>query len=219
MQPPSFGAWVNGVVLVLIAAALSLRGAKVIGTKLAIIVICSALAMGFVGYLIQRREYGAYIRKEEEKARAKKLEAKKAAEQTYATIRSHEANLVFTPGESQIAQNLGLYCFLAIRNLSARKVRVTSLWLEGCRADGGDLYLQDAALDRYLDVGEEYVAKIPKNIVHREDWFDKGRAHLSDGSTIRSMQDKEVPQYGNLGPGNLIVPADPRSPQSPKRDP
>ena len=202
MQRPSFAEWIIPIIFSAVAVITSWAGHNMQMTWwAAILAYALLLLLAITAHLCKLREY------------------KKWLAMNSVIMMSHGGDLVFTPAGSQDLQSLGHHCFLTIRNLSARKVKVTSLWLEGCAADGGDLYLRDDALDRYLDAGEAAGAKIPKNTVHREDWFDKGRARLSDGSTIRSTRDDEVPQYGNLGPGELMLQADPRSPQPPKRGP
>ena len=72
-----------------------------------------------------------------------------------------------------------------------------------------------------LESADEYSAYVTRSDIHLDNWFDKGRALLTDGSVVQSEKDNGPSRVEHIGAlaAPLLTPAEPQSPQSPTRDP
>lgn len=175
MQRPSFGEWIVPFVLSGITLVTAWVGHNLeIKLWVAICAYAGLFLLGLGAHLYRLGEYKKW----------------KAKDRVFMKTSEGEALEVPPGGTLSQAQNLGQSCFLRITNLSSKRVKVTNVWLEGCRKDGNDLPVADPTLPKSLDPSDEYHVSFPRSVVSRTDWFDRGRASLTDGSIVKSEKEE-----------------------------
>jgi len=68
------------------------------------------------------------------------------------------------------------------------------------RANGECVFVDDPNLPKTIDPGDECEVRIARSILLIDDWHTKARARLNDGTTVCSVEDNEVPAFGNIKP-------------------
>ena len=212
MQPPSFGEWLVPLVLALFAVVTA--WAPKMKLRLAISAYAVLTVMAYGAYRYRLHEYEQW----------------KANEYTV-VMTSFSGEEIYIPkggGDSDI-KRLGPSYYLKITNRSNRRITIAEMWLQGCGKNGLNLSSADSRLPMALDSTGQFHVYFSPSEVHCQDWFNKGRALLTDGRVIESIKGEIDAQGGMVHlediPRKIIRspnPEDPQSPQSPqshKRDP
>jgi len=208
MQPPSFGEWLAPIVLSLFAVVTA--WAPKMKPYIVVSAYAALIAMAYGAYRYRLHEYEEW-----------------KANESVVVMTSTSGERIYTPvggGESD-TKSLGQTYFLKISNRSNRRVTIVSVWLQGCGKNGLNLSAADPRLPMALDPTDQYNAWFPPSEVHCQDWFNKGRSLLTDGRVIESIKGDDTKGGMELLeyiPPKIVRspnPADPQSPQSPKRGP
>jgi hypothetical protein len=177
MQPPSFGEWL--IPLVLAGFAVITAWAPKMKLRISIAAYATLLLFAYGAYRYRLHEYDQW--KSQERV----------------VMGSHLGHRVaFQGGDTSQRVDSEDYAFFRIANLSNKRIRITHLWVEGCADNGGDIN-SVGWLPKSLEPADDYEIPIHFSNIHCSDWFNKGRARLTDGSIVRSVRDETFPKSGN----------------------